>query len=76
MLANSPKRDREGRTRVKKDETICANKIDTASTSFAAEQKYKFFTGGVIELVYKLLPLVDGHGAVESEVSISEYFSG
>lgn len=58
-------------TRVKKNQTICANQVDTASTSFATEQENKLFAVRVVELVHQLLPFADGHAAVKPEVGIS-----
>ena len=41
----------EGPTRIKEDEPVRADKVDTASTSFATEQEDEFLAVRVVELV-------------------------
>lgn len=66
-----PKVERRPRTRVKQNEPIRANQIDTTTTSLATEQEYKLFAFRIIELVDELLSLRDGHGAVQAEEAVS-----
>ena len=60
----------EGPTRIEEDEPVRADEVDTAPTSLTAEQKDKLLAGGVVELIDQLLPLVDRHCAVETEVTV------
>jgi len=57
-------------TRVKQDETIGTNEVDTASTSFAAEQKYKLFSIRIIKLIDEFLSLGDGHSSIKPEETV------
>ena len=59
------------RTWVEQDKAICSDKVDTTSSSFAAEQEYKFLAIRIVELVDKLLTLIDSHCAIQTEVAIS-----
>ncbi len=57
-------------TGVKQDEPIRADQVDTASSSLATQKEDELLPIGVIELVNKLLPLVDSHSTVQTEVLI------
>ena len=56
--------------RIKENEAIGANEIETAASSFTTEQKDEFFALWIVEFVNKLLSLVDVHGAVEAKTAI------
>lgn len=57
-------------TRVEENEAVRANQIDTTATRLTTEQKDEFLSVGIIEVVYKLLALADGHATIKSEVAI------
>jgi hypothetical protein len=50
-----------GITRVKQNKTVGANKVDTASSSLAAQKEDKLLAFRIIELIDKLLSLRDVH---------------
>lgn len=58
-------------TRVKEDKSVCADEVDTTSTSLATEQEDKLLAFRVVELVNHLLTLGNGHCAVKPEVPVS-----
>jgi hypothetical protein len=57
--------------RIKQNEPIRPDQIDTASTSFTAQQENKLFALWIVETINKLLTLVDVHCAIQSQTSIS-----
>lgn len=59
-------------TGVKQDQSIRADKVDTASSSFTTEQEDELFAFWIVELVNKLLTLVRGHCAIQTEIRISD----
>lgn len=71
-INQSSKWDRiQEHTWVEEDKAVRADEVDTASSSLATEKKHELLAVRVIELVDKLLPLVNRHGAVQAEVAIS-----
>ena len=57
-------------TRVEEDQTVRADQVDTTSTSLTAQQENELLAIRVVELINQLLPLIDRHCAVETEVTI------
>ncbi len=74
-LFSTIREDRNGmsgeHTRVEQYETICANQVDTTSSSLTTEQKDELFSIRIIELVDEFLTFVDCHTTVQSEVAVS-----
>jgi hypothetical protein len=59
-------------TGIEQYESICTNEIDPAPAGLATKQEYKFFTFGIIKLIYQFLPFADGHASIKSEAAIPE----
>lgn len=59
-------------TRVKQNKPVGTDEVDTTSTSLGTEEEDEFLALWIIELVHKLLPFRDVHGAIQTEVAIPE----
>lgn len=57
--------------RVKEDQSICTDQVDSATASLRTEQEDKLLALGIIEPRYDLGPLIDVHGSVEPDAAIS-----
>lgn len=58
-------------TRIKQDQSIRANQVDTTSTRFRTQEEDELFPVGVVELVDEFLSLVRLHRSVESKEIVS-----
>ena len=62
------------RTRVEQNQAVCADEVDTTSTGFATKQEDKLLPIRVVKLIDQLLPFVDRHGAVQTEVAVPQVY--
>ena len=58
------------RTRVKQDQPVAADEVQSTATSLAAEQEHKLVVLRVIELLDQLLPLADAGAAIQAQEGI------
>lgn len=70
-LVNCPRKICVSTHRVKQDEAICADQVNSTTAGFATQQKDSFFALWIVESVDKLLSLVDVHRTIQSQASVS-----
>jgi hypothetical protein len=56
--------------RIKEDQTVRTDEVDTTSSSFGTQQKDELFAFGIIEASYNLRALVHIHGAIQTDAAI------
>lgn len=59
------------RTRIKENQPISSDEVDTASTSFTTEQEDELLPLWIVERIYEFLPFGNGHGSIQPEVAVS-----
>jgi len=57
--------------RVKENQSVGTDQVETASSGLAAEQEHKLVSIWIVEPVDQLLSLVDRHRAIQSQNSVS-----
>ena len=55
---------------IKHDQSVGSDEIETTAASLGGQHEDKLTAGRVIELVHHLGPLLDGHGPVQSHVTV------